>query len=173
MNGATNKPTPEYHTHKIASRLVRSWVRLYTAPLSRGQRDERRAEIYSDLYEQFADAQPNRRAQFVAQLHVLVRAIQGIPSDVTWCFRVRRTSKENQSMKQRRLRTISIACTVIFLATLLGTNLLVDNPEEQPTILWVLAVPIGFFLVGAIGAASTLLLIRDRRASRMTTAATD
>ena len=53
--------------------------------------------------------------------------------------------------------------------------LLVDKSDakNQSDIGWILAVPIGFFLVGTIGVVATVLLIRERRKPRIAGATLD
>ena len=166
---------PVNGTDRFARRLARRWVLLYTAPLPRDERDARRAEIDSDLWEHLADAQADQQSLVIAQPAVLARMLFGVPSDLIWVGRVRRTMKEHRSMKQRRLRIIALLCATVVIVTFFATNLLLrpDNVEQHADIWWILAVPIGFFLVGTIGIVATALLIRDRRNSRVAGATND
>ena len=59
---------------------VRAWAWLYTLPLDPVERDGRRHEIASDLWESEADS----GATFSAATHVLVRALLGVPDDLLW-----------------------------------------------------------------------------------------
>ena len=61
-----------------AARWTSAWTRVYTAGLPAPAREERRAEIASDVWEELhsGEARPGRS--------VLVRSIVGVPSDVTW-----------------------------------------------------------------------------------------
>lgn len=158
-------------TSGAASRLVRRWVRLYTTRLAPDLRDGRRAEIDSDLWEQLTDAQADHNPQFATQLDVIARMLKGIPSDLAWRGRAHRTMKETRSMKQRLLRITAVSCIAIALTSFFGTNLLLDksNAESADTIWWVLAIPIGFLLVGTMGLVATGLLIRERREVRAAT----
>ena len=162
-------------TDTFACRLTRRWVRLYTARLSHDARDGRRAEIDSDLWEHLTDARANQETQFATDLDVLVRTLTGIPSDLVWVGQVRRNMKERRSMKQRRLRAVALLCAAIVLVTFFATNLLVDKNDAraQADIWWILAVPVGFFLVGTIGVVATALLIRERRNSRIAAVTND
>lgn len=150
----------------FACRLARRWVRLYTARLAHDARDRRRAEIDSDLWEHVSDARIDQRSRTNIQLAVLARVLFGVPSDVTWA---RRTMKEQRSMKQHVLRITAVSCIAIAIASFFGTNLLLDRSEAETadTIWWVLAIPIGFMLMGTIGVVATVLLVRDRRRTRL------
>jgi hypothetical protein len=55
----------------IAATLVRAWTRLYTVGMPREPRDQRRAEIESDLWES-------------EQQDAIVRLIRGMPADLGW-----------------------------------------------------------------------------------------
>ena len=167
----TTQPTGTDIAERFACRAARRWVRLYTARLSPDVRDRRRGEIESDLWEHVADAHANQRTPFMVQRQVLARMFTGIPADLVWSRRVRHHMKEQRPMKQRRLRAVALSCVAVVLVTFFSTNLLVDkaNAETHADIWWILAVPVGFFLVGAIGLVATGLLIRERRNSRPAT----
>ena len=55
----------------ITATLVRAWTRLYTVGMPREWRDQRRAEIESDLWES-------------EQQDAIVRLIRGMPADLGW-----------------------------------------------------------------------------------------
>ncbi|CAN5119733.1 hypothetical protein BH18ACT5_BH18ACT5_02810 [soil metagenome] len=77
-----------------AENLVRSWVRLYTLDL--GDRDGRRAEIESDLWEHQHDAQAS--GEGAVAISILGRWAAGLPADLSWRVsrrRSRRTNKES------------------------------------------------------------------------------
>ena len=63
--------------------LVRGWTRLYTIQMDHGCRDERRAEIESDLWEFHEDARRGHSPAGIAA-HMLARLLFGIPHDVLW-----------------------------------------------------------------------------------------
>jgi hypothetical protein len=64
----------------FAVAVVRTWTRIYTWQLDSTVRDERRAEIDSDIWEQVhaPDARPT------VALEILGRMLLGIPADVQW-----------------------------------------------------------------------------------------
>jgi hypothetical protein len=156
-------------------RWTRRWVRLYTARLGSELRDGRRAEIESDLWEHLDDARAINQRDFATQLGVLTRMVTGMPADLVWRSRARYATKEHRSMKQRRLRAIAVLCAAVVLVTFFATNLLVDKSDAatHADIWWILAVPVGFFLVGTIGVVATVLLMRDRRRLRVAGVAND
>lgn len=65
--------------------FVVRWTRCYTAGLPEGVRDERRAEIASDVYEHLAAA--GNLSSSAAQREMLWRTIRGMPDDITWRLR--------------------------------------------------------------------------------------
>jgi uncharacterized protein (TIGR03435 family) len=66
---------------RLAVALVRGWTRLYTWRMPPDLRDERRAEVESDLWESQSDAAgPGVRAG----LQILLRLVIGIPDDLGW-----------------------------------------------------------------------------------------
>ena len=69
---------------KLAIGLTRTWVRLYTKGLPPEQREARRAEIDSDLWEQGYDGEANGNDPQETGLQVLLRLLAGVPEDLTW-----------------------------------------------------------------------------------------
>jgi hypothetical protein len=63
---------------------VRAWTRLYTMQMDPAHRDERRAEIESDLWEFHEDARRRGHSPEVIALHMLARLLFGVPHDVLW-----------------------------------------------------------------------------------------
>ena len=60
---------------------VRAWTTIYTSGLPSEQRDARREEIDSDLWESVNDTTSDRRA---LGLQIAARLIVGIPDDLGW-----------------------------------------------------------------------------------------
>jgi hypothetical protein len=82
--------------------FVGAWVRLYTASLDPVDRDARRAEIASDLWEHaraLEDAGDNRMAAAVA---IGARWLLGIPDDLVWLTERRRESRGQADDLERR-----------------------------------------------------------------------
>ena len=66
----------------MAAGMVRGWARLYTWRMAPEQRESRRAEIESDLWEFQHDADSPSRVS--PSVHLLARLLRGIPDDLTW-----------------------------------------------------------------------------------------
>lgn len=165
MSQRARPDSPVTTANTLAGRVARVWVHLYTRAVSRDVRDRRRAEIDSDVWEHISDARSRRRTELGGQFEVLRRVVAGIPADVAWVADMRVTHKESKSMKQRRLQVIVIACASVIIANFIVSNLIVDDFSTLPSFWWVLAVPIGLFLVGIVGIAAGVLLVKERRDS--------
>jgi hypothetical protein len=70
----------------IAAALTRAWVRLYTMRMPAILRETRRAEIDADLWEHEKDAQEAGVPRVLIEMEILLRAVLGIPDDVSWRF---------------------------------------------------------------------------------------
>lgn len=121
MKSSTESQTSEGFPNRLACRMARRWVHAYTARLPTDVRDGRRAEIESDLWEHFADARASQEHRISTELDVLARVLIGIPSDLIWFSRVRRTTKENgfmQNTSTSTVRTVSPMLAVMIAAVL-------------------------------------------------------
>jgi len=68
----------------FATAIVRAWTWLYTAGLDPDARDDRRAQIESDLWDQKDEATEQGAAPLAMSVHVLARLALGIPDDLLW-----------------------------------------------------------------------------------------
>jgi hypothetical protein len=64
--------------------LVRGWTRLCTWRMDAACRDDRRAEIESDLWELHEDARRRRCSPEGIAIHMLARLCAGVPHDLLW-----------------------------------------------------------------------------------------
>jgi hypothetical protein len=64
--------------------LVRGWTRLYTWRMEPPWRDDRRAEIESDLWEFHEDARRRGWSPERIAIHMLARLCGGMPHDLLW-----------------------------------------------------------------------------------------
>jgi hypothetical protein len=64
--------------------LVRGWTRLCTWRMDPACRDDRRAEIESDLWEFHEDARRHGCSPERIAIHMLTRLVAGIPDDLHW-----------------------------------------------------------------------------------------
>jgi hypothetical protein len=64
----------------VAVALVRAWTVVYTWGLPPVDRERRRAEVESDLWESCRD----RTARSPLALHLLARLLLGVPDDMRW-----------------------------------------------------------------------------------------
>jgi hypothetical protein len=64
--------------------LVHRWTHAYTSGLDKEDRDQRRAEIESDLWEHFEAARGDGENLASTGVQVLLRMVAGVPADVRW-----------------------------------------------------------------------------------------
>ena len=155
-------------TDTVACRFARVWVHVYTLAVMPNVRDRRRAELDSDVWEHIADAHTRCRGNVAAQLEVLHRVLTGIPADLSWVVDMRGIHKESKSMNERRLQTTVIVCALVVLTNFIVSNVIVDDFSKLDSIWWVLSFLIGLLLVGTVGIIAAVLLVKERRASRLT-----
>lgn len=67
-----------------ALELVRGWTRFYTLQMDRAERDQRRAEIESDLWEFHEDARHRGESPEILAVHMLARLVLGVRADLLW-----------------------------------------------------------------------------------------
>jgi hypothetical protein len=65
---------------RLATAIVRRWVRVYTAGLEPAVRSERRAEMESDLWENEQDP----TSGLPAGAEIMLRSLLGVPADISW-----------------------------------------------------------------------------------------
>lgn len=70
----------------IAAALTRAWVRVYTIGMPADLRETRREEIDADLWDQEKDAQDEGIPAAVSETEILLRAVLGVPDDLSWRF---------------------------------------------------------------------------------------
>jgi hypothetical protein len=85
---------------------VRAWTKLYTSGLASGQRDARREQIDSDLWESVNDTTSDRR---MLPLQIVARLVMGIPDDLGW------RSEHAAGAPARRWRiALTVAAAAVF-----------------------------------------------------------
>jgi hypothetical protein len=63
---------------------VRAWTWIYTSGMDPATRDDRRAEIESDLWEFHEDARRGGATPIAIAAHMLLRLVLGVGSDLLW-----------------------------------------------------------------------------------------
>ena len=93
-----------------ASGVVRRWVAMYTHGLATELRDQRRAEIESDLWSQAQEAEQLGRTSASVGTEMLVRLVLGIPADIGWRQSHRRgnavSSRKEIAMREPRSQQV-------------------------------------------------------------------
>ena len=87
---------------RIATRVARAWVDLYTSRMPIGLRVTRRAEIDSDLWEHARDRKEGGARPLITALEILLRTCLGVVDDLSWCVEACRQER-GASRKERRL----------------------------------------------------------------------
>jgi hypothetical protein len=67
-----------------AIELVRGWTRFYTLQMDPACRDDRHAEIESDLWEFHEDTRRRGYPPAAIGAHMVLRLVLGIPHDLLW-----------------------------------------------------------------------------------------
>jgi uncharacterized protein (TIGR03435 family) len=119
----------------LAIAVVRAWTALYTWRMPPALREERRAEIDSDLWEFQQDANGDRGLG--PALQVLFRLLAGIPDDLGW--RLEHSASGDKASRN----TIALAATaaggVIFLSVL--SVIASDATRKEPASTFLISTP--------------------------------
>jgi hypothetical protein len=98
-------------------RLALWWVERYTRGLEPATRDERRAEVASDVWEHRAEVGTTR----AVQLQILGRCLRGAPADLSW-RRSRLRRSRTPARRSRLLRGAAWAAAGLAYAFLVGQH---------------------------------------------------
>ena len=125
----------------LTRRLVSSWTWLYTLSAPRGDRDERRLQMESDLFEQRADYRNQGYTLETTAFHIICRSIAGMKDDIAWSLSYLSTPLAERlilgSENLKRGRHVRVmALTIVALITL---NLAWLVSEENTT--WIRWLP--------------------------------
>jgi hypothetical protein len=83
MNPADAQPRTGSEHQPRAARIVQGWAHIYTAGLPPAVREDRAAELRSDLWEQLHDPEQDKARQVIGRL------AKGIPADLVWRLETR------------------------------------------------------------------------------------
>jgi hypothetical protein len=106
---------------RLATAFVRVWTRVYTSRTSPALREERRAEIESDLWELQHDLETGRG--LAPSVQVIARLLLGVPDDLCWRL-------EHADEGDRRWLRRTVALTAAALA-LIAFWLLPARPRQD------------------------------------------
>ncbi len=113
----------------LASGVVRAWTRLYTWRMPPDQRERRRAEIESDLWESQQDAAHSTHAAHVMlATQLLLRLLKGMPQDLLW------RAEQVNAIHTRRGRAVFLSATAGIVAALVFTALWLIPLLMPPTL---------------------------------------
>lgn len=108
--------TSEYH--RAAHRVAR-WCEWYTRGLAPDVAEVRRDEIASDLYEHGVYADEIGATPRALRRSIVMRAVRGIPADLSWRFTQARASRDGQLTFRSRLATGSLPAFAYAMAAVL------------------------------------------------------
>lgn len=92
---------------RIAVRLTRGWVRLYTSRMPAELRETRRAEIDADLCDHENDARQKGMLPLVAATEILLRACLGVLDDLMWRFEAARARRATSAGRREIMMALS------------------------------------------------------------------
>lgn len=145
----------------VAAALARGWTVAYTAGLPREERDRRREEIASDLWEQQHDSSPYP----ASRSSVAARMSLGIPADLAWRSTELRHARRLELMNLKvdsewdyKMRLFSHAAIIVLIA--LFSAMALDGPRFL-----LITLPLGAIAV----AVEIRRLQRDKRDVGITT----
>lgn len=104
----------------VVAAAVRTWTWLYTLPLEAASQHARRGEIASDLWEFQHDATRDDGSVNSA-VHLLVRAILGVPDDLLWCC-------EQLPDHSRAIRPFAVIRVVVLITAASGLVVSASRP---------------------------------------------
>lgn len=159
----------------VGPRLCSVWTRCYTRRLSPEVREDRRAEIASDVWEQVRDASESNEGSFHLNASIVGRVLSGIPADLSWrreTLRSQRAAATGGTAMSPRVPTFADRAVIVLAAIgasiaatllpLLGSAGQIGDAGALD-LLW-------FFGACALGAALVAgLVVRDSRPRVSTT----
>ena len=81
---------------RVAVRVARAWVHLYTSRMSTDLRVTRRAEIDSDLWEHTKDGREAGARPKTTAMEILLRTCLGVVDDLSWRFESARQERDHR-----------------------------------------------------------------------------
>ena len=125
----------------VAATIVRRWVALYTRGLAGGLRDDRRAELESDLWAHAEDAYAAGHPPTSLDVEMLTRLAFGIPADLAWRWSHRTATKSvdtkeivmDEPRSHQVLTAVGVGLAAIGLAfAVLGLVAIQQNSDDRP-----------------------------------------
>jgi len=144
-------------TIALAVGIVRTWVALYTLGLPQLLREARRLEIDCDLWEQRQLAELTREPHLATAIQIVVRALLGIFSDVTWrveasSARRSRSTEMNDSLIIRALLLAAVAAAAfpVVIGVLVATGVNGEVSTSERLIFGPIQICIGAAIIGGL-----------------------
>ena len=151
------------------TRAVLSWVDFYSRGVPSGQREARRAELISDMYEQQVDALRRGVPDKTVNRSMALRALRGIFADLSWGrihnnpeVRAMATTRETDPTNGPLVGQVTavlwaalVALAAIGLATSI-TEMMDTGGERHGLVAWPGAASISLTLVVLVGSAAAL-----------------
>lgn len=140
-----------HYSLAVVIALAEGWTRLYTCGLPPDLREDRRAEIASDLWEHQHDAEVKQESATRAALEILIRLVAGMPADCAWRLESgagTRTKKRSMAMhttsRTMQILTITACIIVIGLMGASGIGITLRGWQHDTDLSWMLtgAIPL-------------------------------
>ena len=115
---------------RAAIALVRAWTFVYTSGLARGDRERRRAEVESDLWESSRDHAAGRTLPF----HIAARLLFGIVDDLRW-----RAEQTRANVPHRQAIAMALCGAAVLVVIWIGVSARsvgAPQPPDAPVPEW-------------------------------------
>ncbi len=146
----------------IARSFAKLWTRLYTSTAPRDERENRRAEVLSDLHEHIEDSRAEGHRPDEIAVQVLIRIVWGMKDDVAWSMPYLPSTLEERLQRGSEsighMRTPGFLVAALALLGFMNLGLFMSDQNET-WIEWV-------FLNGSIPIVTFVMWNRERKWAR-------
>ena len=123
----------------MVTSFVKAWTWLYTVAVPEGERNNRRAEVLSDLHEHIHDSRAKGHRPAKIAVHVLLRMLCGVKDDLAWSApylpSVMAERLESGGEALSHLKTPTVTVTSLATVSLLNLSFFMSEGDKAWTVL--------------------------------------